>query len=158
MEPKHEISISSPTLLDNLTYSPIVFTLVLAKHPSSFRICRRIWIWIAKQWLHTQNNSGLKQQGRDGERDSRISGIHVKCINTTVSWQDTYYLGLEPRTLDLEESPISYENGKSYLQLFSPRPNFYMVCVCKHTRSMLSNLINDLCTDIKRKGLIPSHE
>ena len=43
--------ISSPALFHNFTYSPVVLTLVLAKHPSSFRISRRVWIGVAQQRL-----------------------------------------------------------------------------------------------------------
>lgn len=44
--------ISSPTLFHDLAYSPVVFTLVLTKHPSSFRISRGVWIGVAQQRLN----------------------------------------------------------------------------------------------------------
>jgi len=51
--------ISSPTLLNNLTHSSVVFTLVFAEHPSSFRVCWWVWVWITQQWLQKKQKKHL---------------------------------------------------------------------------------------------------
>lgn len=45
---EESVSVSRPALLHNLTHSPVVFTLVLAKHSRCFRICRWVWVWVTE--------------------------------------------------------------------------------------------------------------
>lgn len=46
-----------PTLLHSLPDSSIVLALVFTVHPCCFRVCRRIWIGITKQWLPKRNSN-----------------------------------------------------------------------------------------------------